>query len=255
MAVFRSRRQPCDRRQAGGLGRKCRFAPIQWGLRAAYRGQARCQAQRVTTARGAEPPSDRLKKSARAGAKGEAQPQRAALALAGASPCRGLQCHSREDAHDHRGFEAGRDGFELITAVRAAFEVDLKDPLEQPGPADARLPAVRIRRLGCGRLRRLPVVTRRRKHRLRAPLRVRSQRVTNADQVLPPSAHTSSLVDCLGLVQATACGPEASCSRQRAERTGFARVGFAVGQLGHPCVLTSVPRRVLGFGSAPRSGR
>jgi len=47
----------------------------------------------------------------------------------------GLQALLREDPLDHGRFEDDPDDLELPTAVRAVLEVDLKDPLEQSGPA------------------------------------------------------------------------------------------------------------------------
>ena len=57
--------------------------------------------------------------------------------------CPGLQPQMREDPRDHRCLQDGGNDLELTTAVRAVVDVDLKHALEQPGPADARWPAVR----------------------------------------------------------------------------------------------------------------
>jgi len=48
----------------------------------------------------------------------------------------------RQDLDDHRGLKNRGDDLQGAAAVRAVFEVDLEDALEQPGPADARRPAV-----------------------------------------------------------------------------------------------------------------
>ena len=44
----------------------------------------------------------------------------------------------REGALDHRCLQDGGDDLERAATVRAVFEVNLEDMLEQPGPADAR---------------------------------------------------------------------------------------------------------------------
>lgn len=64
----------------------------------------------------------------------------------------------REDALDHRGLEDRRDDLELSAAVGAVLEVDLEDPLEQPGPADARRPAVCAAGLSGVELRRVGIL-------------------------------------------------------------------------------------------------
>jgi len=57
------------------------------------------------------------------------------LALTRLSPRRrpGLQPQVLEDPLDHHRFENGRDDLELPSAVRAVFEVGLKNPTEQSG--------------------------------------------------------------------------------------------------------------------------
>ena len=53
----------------------------------------------------------------------------------------GVQAKARADPLENGRFDDGRDDLELTIAVRAVLHIDLKDPLEQPGQADARLPS------------------------------------------------------------------------------------------------------------------
>ena len=54
-----------------------------------------------------------------------------------------------EDALDDRRLKDRRDDLQLAAAVRAVFDVDVEDPFEQPGPAQARRRALRV--IACGR--------------------------------------------------------------------------------------------------------
>jgi len=49
-----------------------------------------------------------------------------------------LQSEAREEALDCRRFEDGGDDLQQPIAVQAVLMVDLEDPLEQSGPAEAR---------------------------------------------------------------------------------------------------------------------
>jgi len=55
-----------------------------------------------------------------------------------------------EDALDHRWLDDGGDDLERAAAVRAVFEVEREDTLEQPGPTEARGPSMRAPRRGRG---------------------------------------------------------------------------------------------------------
>ena len=70
---------------------------------------------------------------------------------AGAPRRPGLQTQVREDLRDHRLFQDRRDDLRLATVVRAVFQVDLEDPLEQLGPAQPHRAMVRTGRLALGR--------------------------------------------------------------------------------------------------------
>ena len=54
-----------------------------------------------------------------------------ALARRGPRRRPSLQPQVREDPLDHRRFKDGRDDLELLTAVRAVFEIDLEALAEQ----------------------------------------------------------------------------------------------------------------------------
>ena len=43
-----------------------------------------------------------------------------------------------EDFDNHRRIFDGGDDLQAAAAVRAVFDVDVEDPFEQPGPANAR---------------------------------------------------------------------------------------------------------------------
>jgi hypothetical protein len=53
-----------------------------------------------------------------------------------------------QDARDHRRIDDGGDDVQLAATVRALFEVDGEDALEQPRPTQARRSVVRAGRLG-----------------------------------------------------------------------------------------------------------
>jgi hypothetical protein len=55
----------------------------------------------------------------------------------------GLHAEIRAEPLDHRRFEDGCDDLEPAAADRAVLQGNVEDRLEQPGPADARRPAVR----------------------------------------------------------------------------------------------------------------
>jgi len=74
-------------------------------------------------------------------------------------------------------------------AVGAVLEVDLEDPLEQPGPADARRPAVCATGLGGVERRRVGILVGTCRHHPRAQLRVGRQHPMESDQVQPRTRH------------------------------------------------------------------
>jgi hypothetical protein len=55
-----------------------------------------------------------------------------------------------QDALDHRRIDDGGDDLQLVATVRALFELDGEDALEQPRPTQARRSVVRAGRLGRG---------------------------------------------------------------------------------------------------------
>jgi len=64
-----------------------------------------------------------------------------------------------KDSDNHRRIFDRSDDLQSAAAVRAVLNVDVEDPLEQPGPTHARRRALRVRVIACGlgcRLRETP---------------------------------------------------------------------------------------------------
>jgi len=53
-----------------------------------------------------------------------------------------------EESDNHRRILNGSDDLQCATTIRAAVDVNIEDPFEQPGPAHARWRALRVSVIG-----------------------------------------------------------------------------------------------------------